>query len=194
MPFADGAETENEAQGRLSAHAGLVGMRHDAGIEQGRGFERILVEKIGADQLALDFGKAAMSREGLLHFVGAGLERLQQVAMTAQEILQDVRELAGSGFGIECENPVDDMVGARLVGRIEIARFGRRLERAHDHPRGVGTQIERLPVQEGGLRQGALGSLECEDEIQAPTARSAAGFVRPALTRASWRISARPRR
>ena len=71
--------------------------------------------------------------------------------MPAEEILQHIGELAGCGFGIECENPVDDMVGAGLVGWIEIARFSRRLERAHDHARGVGTQIKRLPVQEGGL-------------------------------------------
>ena len=43
------------------------------------------------------------------------------------------------------------MIGARLVGWIEIARLGRRLERAHDHPRGIGTQIERLTVQEAWL-------------------------------------------
>ena len=73
--------------------------------------------------------------------------------MPALEILQHVRELAGGGFGIERENAVDDMIGACLVGRVEIARLGRRLERPHDHPRGIGTQIERLPVQEGGLRQ-----------------------------------------
>ena len=101
-----------------------------------------------------------MSRKGLFHFVGAGLERLQQVAMPAKEILQDIGELAGCGLRIERENPVDDMIGAGLVGRIEIARLGRRLERPHDHARGIGTQIKRLPVQEGGLRQGALGSLE----------------------------------
>ena len=97
-----------------------------------------------------------MSRERLFHFVGAGFERLQQVAMAALEVLQDIGKLAGSGFGIECENPIDDMVGAGLVGWIEIARLGGGLERAHDHPRGVGTQMKRLPVQEGGLRQGAL--------------------------------------
>ena len=126
-------------------------MRDDAGIEQCRGLERILVEKISAYQLTLDLGKNAVSRKGPFHFVGAGFERLQQVAMTAQEILQDVGELTGRGSGIECENPLDDMVGAGLVGRVEIARFGRRLERTHDHPRGIRTQIERLPVQEGGL-------------------------------------------
>ena len=92
-----------------------------------------------------------MRRERLFHFVGARLERLQQVAMPALEILQHVRQLAGRGLRIERENPLDDMVGAGLVGRVEIARFGCRLERAHDHARGVGTQIERLPIQESGL-------------------------------------------
>ena len=150
MSFADGAQTENEAQAALR-RARLVGMRHDARVEQRRRFERIFVEKIGADQLPLVFGKGAVRRQGLLHLVGARLERLQQVAVAALEILQDVGELAGDGFGIQRQNPVDDMVGARLVGRVEIARFGRRLERAHDDPRRVGAQIERLPVQEGGL-------------------------------------------
>src|SRR5947199_340861 len=87
--------------------------------------------------------------------------RLPSAAMLpALETHQNIGELAGNGFCIECENPDDNMVGACLVGRVEIARFGRWLERTHDHPRGVGTQIERLPVQEGGLQQGVLGSLE----------------------------------
>ena len=71
--------------------------------------------------------------------------------MAALEILQNVGELGGNASAIECQNPVDDMVGARLVGRVEIAGFGRRLERPHDDPRRVWTQIECLPVQEGGL-------------------------------------------
>jgi len=37
--------------------------------------------------------------------------------MPALKIFQDIGELAGNGFGIEGENPVDDMVGAGLVGR-----------------------------------------------------------------------------
>ena len=82
------------------------------------------------------------------------------------------------------EDAFDDMVGACLVGRIEIARFGRRLERAHDHPCGVGTQIERLPMQEGGVRQDILGSLE-GNWTQVPMARSTTGGVTLTLTRAS---------
>src|SRR3979490_2786933 len=159
MPFANGTETENEAQTTLRS-VRLVGMRHDRGVEQGRGFERIFVEKIGADQLALDFGKAAMRRQSLFHDVGAPSDRLQQVAMSALEILQDIGELAGNSFGIKGENPVDDVIGARLVGRVEIARFSRRLERSHDDARGIRPQVKRLAIEEGGLQQDALGSLE----------------------------------
>src|SRR6267143_5137389 len=110
MSFAYGTETENEAQAAFR-RVRLIGVRHDAGVEQGRGFKRIFVEEIGADQLALDVGKDAVSRQGLFHDVGAGLERLQQVAMPAVEILQDVGELAGNRLRIERENAVDDMVG-----------------------------------------------------------------------------------
>src|ERR1700730_9475803 len=120
MPFTGGTETENEAQATLR-RLGLVGVRHDAGVKQGRGFERIFVEKVSADQLALGAGKGAMSRQRLFHVVGASLERLQQVAMAALEIFQNIGELAGNGFGIERENPVDDMICARLVGRVEIS-------------------------------------------------------------------------
>ena len=125
-----------------------------------------------------------MSRQRLFHLVGAELEFLQQVAMAALKVLQHVGQQAGCDFRIECEDAFDDMVGAGLVGRVEIARFSRRLERAYDHARGVGAQIERLPMQEGGLRQDVLGSLE-GNWTQAPMARSATGGVTLTLTRAS---------
>ena len=129
----------------------LVRMRHDAGIEQRRRFEGIFVQEVGADELALHFGKRAVRQQRLLHFVGPALERLQQVAVPALEILQHVGQLAGRGLRIEIENALDDMVGARLVGRVEIARFGRRLERTHDHARGIGPQIKRPPIDKSGL-------------------------------------------
>src|SRR5882757_3171355 len=113
-------------------------MRDNAGIEQCRRFKRILVQKISAYELALYLGKTTVRREGLLHFVGTELKRLQQVAMPTLEVLQHVRQLDCRLLRIKLENALDDMVGARLVGRVEIARFGRRLERAHDDARGVG--------------------------------------------------------
>src|SRR5580704_2786530 len=109
MSFAGGAETENEAQA-TRRRVRLIGVWHDRGVEQGRGFERIFVEKISADQLALGLGEGAVSRQRLFHDVGARFERLQQVTMPALEIFEDIGELAGNGFGIEGKNPVDDMV------------------------------------------------------------------------------------
>jgi len=96
-------------------------------------------------------------RKRLLHFIGTELKRLQQVAVPAFEVLQHVRQLAGRSLRIELENALDDMVGARLVGGVEIAWFGRRLERPNDHARWVGAQIERLPIQKGGVQERALG-------------------------------------
>ena len=62
--------------------------------------------------------------------------------MPPQEMFKDVSELAGDGVRIERKDAVDDMICTRLVGRVQIARFGRRLEWPHDHPGGIGAQIE----------------------------------------------------
>ena len=65
------------------------------GLNNADGFKGIFVEEIGADQLALDLAEDGMSRKGVFHFIGARLECLQQVAMPALEILEDVGQLAG---------------------------------------------------------------------------------------------------
>ena len=49
MAFAGGAQTQDETQ-RALGHAGLVGMRHDGGIEQCRRLRRILVREVSADE------------------------------------------------------------------------------------------------------------------------------------------------
>ena len=87
-----------------------------------------------------------MGRQGILHFGGTLFEYLQQVSVPAVEIFEHIRQLQRCGLGIEPEDPVDDMVRARLVGRIEIARLDCRLERAHDDPGGIRAQIQRLSV------------------------------------------------
>ena len=150
MAFADGTEAQNKAQAALR-NSRLVRVWHDAGIEQRRRFEGIFVQEVGADELALYFGKRTVRQQRLLHFVGPALKRLQQVAMPALEILQHVGQLTGRGLRLEIENALDDMVGTRLVGRVEIARLGRRLERTHDHAPGIGPQIERPPIDKSGL-------------------------------------------
>ena len=94
-----------------------------------------------------------MAGKGVFHFIGAGLELRQQVAMPALEILQDIRQLRRRVLGIQRQNTVNDMVGPGLVGGIQVARFRGRLEGPHDNPGRIGTKIESLPVQELDLRQ-----------------------------------------
>lgn len=147
MPFPDCAKAQDEAT-TACRRTGLIRMGDDAWIEQCRGFEGILVQEVGSDQLALYLAEGGMSKKGVFHFVGTRLECRQQVAVATLEILEDIGQLVGSHLGIERQDTVDDMVRPCLVGGVEVARLGRWLERAHDHPCRIGTQIECLPVQE----------------------------------------------
>ena len=55
MPFAGGAQAENEPQS-AGWQAGLIGVRNDGGIEQRRGFQGVFGQEIGADQQPSWFG------------------------------------------------------------------------------------------------------------------------------------------
>ena len=140
MPFPDGAKTQDEATPAFR-RTRLVRVRDDARIEQRRRLERIFMHKIGADQLALHLGKNNMSSKGVFHFLGTRLECLQQVAVATLKILKNIAELVGRRLGIERQDPLDDMVRPCLVQRVEVPRFGRWPERAHDHSRWIGVQI-----------------------------------------------------
>ena len=100
MPFSDGTETQDEAVPAFR-RTRLVGMGNNARIEQCRRFEGIFVQKIGADQLPLYLAETCMSGKGVLHFIGAGLENLQQVAVAALKIFEDIGQLAGRCLGIK---------------------------------------------------------------------------------------------
>ena len=109
------------------------------------------MEEVGPHEPALILREGWVRGKGRAHLIRTRLAGLEQIAMSPLEALQYICQLAGYSCGVQRQNPIDDVVGACLVGRVEIAWFGRRLEWTHDHPRGVGTQVERLPVQEGGL-------------------------------------------
>ena len=61
--------------------------------------------------------------------------------MTTFEIFQHLTELSRGCFAIKTKNSFDNMIGPKLVGRIEIAGFGRRLKGSDDDPGRVGTQV-----------------------------------------------------
>ena len=135
------------------------GCRTMLGLNKRRRFERVLVKKIGSDQAALRLVQYGMRLQCLFHLCGARLEDLEQVPVTAFEVLEHFGELPRGGSGLEPKNPADDMVGPGLIGRVEVSGLSRRLEGSDDDPGRIWTQMQDLAVQELGLRQsGPLGS------------------------------------
>ena len=141
LPFPHCVKNQDEATPAFRG-AGLIRVGDDARIEQCRRLEGIFMQKVCSDQLTLGLGENRVGRKGDFHFVGARFEGRQKVAVATLKIFQHIGQLVGCDLGIERHDPLDDMVRAGIVGGIEVARFGRRLERAHDHPRRIGTQVE----------------------------------------------------
>ena len=162
MPFANGAKAQDESAA-MFRRAGLVRMPDDAGIEQGRSLERILVEKISADQAALRLIQLGMRFERVFHLCGARFENVEQVPVAAFEVFKHLAQLLRGSFSIEPKHPVDDMIGSDLVSRVEVSRLSRRFERPDDDPGRIRAQIEALAIQEFGLGQGcSLGAIEMD--------------------------------
>ncbi len=149
MAFADGAKTQDEPAAVFRCTR-LVGMAHDAWIEQGRGFKGIFVEKIGPDQSTLRLAQWRMGVERILHVGGTRLENFKQVSVPALEILQHLAQLLRGRFGVEPKHPANDMVGTDLVGRVEVSGLSRWLEGPYDDPRRIRAKIEALAIHEFG--------------------------------------------
>ena len=141
MPLANGAKTHDEPA-TLFRRAGLVGMPDDAWIEQGRGFERIFVEKIGPDQSTLRLAQWRMRVERLFHFRCARLKNFEQVSVPATEVLEHLAQLLHRRFGIKPKHPANDMIGTDLVGRVEVSGLSRWLEGPYDDPRRIRAKVQ----------------------------------------------------
>jgi hypothetical protein len=124
----------------------LVRVCNDAWVEERRRLERVLIEEIGAKQLALVEAERSVASEGLLHLIGTRLEGLEQVAVPALEVFEHIRELAGDRRFVEPEDPVDDMIGSRLVVGSQVFGLGRRLEWPDDHTGRIRSEVECLPI------------------------------------------------
>jgi len=113
----------------------------DARVEQSRRLERVFVEKICADQAALCLIQLGMRLQRVFHIRGAGLEDIEQISVTAFEIVEHIPQLSCSGFRIEPKYPANDMIGPNLIGRIEVSWLRCRLEGSDDDPCRVRAQI-----------------------------------------------------
>ena len=140
MAFADGAQTQDEATA-IFRRASLVGVSDDARVEQGRRFERVFVQKIRADQAALGVIQFGVRFQRVFHFRGARLEDIDQIPVAAFEIVEHIAQLLCGGFGIEPQDPVNDMIGPYLIGGVEAPGFSCQLEGPDDDPCRVRAQI-----------------------------------------------------
>lgn len=154
MPLANRAQAEDEAA-RPRGSPSLIGMRHDTRIEQRSRLEGVFVQKVRANEPALLLRETRMSGKGPFHLIRARLEGREQIAVSPDKILQDVRKEAGNARRIQCHDAIHDVVRTRLVRRIEIARLGRWLEWSHNDARRIWAQVKCLSVQKGVLCQGS---------------------------------------
>jgi len=82
-----------------------------------------------------------MRFQRVFHICGARLEDIDQISVTAFEIVEHIAQLLCGGFGIEPQYPADNVIGPNLIGGIEISRFRCRFEGPDDDPCRVRTQI-----------------------------------------------------
>ena len=143
VAFPDGTQAHDDTA-LAALRRGLIRMRDHAGIEQGGGFEGILVQEVGADELALYLRQRRMHGVNDLDGVGARLEGRQEPAVAPLEVLEHVRQLSTRGLRIERQDPLDNVRHPPRVRRVEIPRLDARPVVAHDHSRWIWTQTEGL--------------------------------------------------
>jgi hypothetical protein len=57
-----------------------------------------------------------MSGQGHAHLIRPRFEDLEQIAVTAPEVLQHICQLAGHSRRIERQDAIDNVIGARAIG------------------------------------------------------------------------------
>jgi hypothetical protein len=77
----------------------------------------------------------------VFHFCGARLKNIDQISMAAVKIVEHLAQLLRGSFGIEPDDPANDMIGSNLIGGVEVAGFSCRFERSDDDPCRIRPQI-----------------------------------------------------
>ena len=107
MSFADAAQRHGEADGSRR-QSRLIGVKDDAGIEQGRRFERIFLAEIGADQqrpVAAD--GIAIDREAV-DLAEATEQHVFDVEVAFGQRRDDALQLPGELFIVERQDTLRD--------------------------------------------------------------------------------------
>jgi len=144
MPFTGGAQAQDEAQ-RAGRQAGLVRVRHDRGIEEGRGFHGVLGDEVRPDQELALLRRLAVGQQKMTDLAVALEQELAYLAVPAGELGQDFAEQDRDLLFRKRHDAGDDLhaLGAdRAVVRIaqRVDGIGGHVEGAQQDPRLVGLQ------------------------------------------------------
>ena len=141
VTFARGPEAQDETQ-RAGRQVRLVRMRHDRGIEQRGGFERILVTEIGAEQKLPFFGQVLVGVQAGADLLESGFEKIPGLGVALAEFRL---HLLPEGVDFSFREGHD--LGANSGG----AGVARKEKRPEQHARAVWMQDDLAALDGGGL-------------------------------------------
>ena len=165
MSLAGGAQTENKAQ-RAARQVGLIRVRHNRGIEQRGGFERVLMRKMGAEQQLPLFGDRLAGGQIGANLLEAPTEELGDFEVTFGELGlhlvqqavdftfgqgHDVRANPGRTLLAGMERPDQDASAVRMQDELK-ALLGREVDLVSRR----GVESSRNPIR----REAILSSAE----------------------------------
>ena len=141
VTFARGPQAQDETQ-RAGRQVRLVRMRHDRGIEQRGGFERILVAKIGAEQELPFFGQVLVGVQAGADLLESGFEKIPGLGVALAEFHLHLLP-KGVDFGFREGHDLGANPGGAGVARKE--------KRPEQHARAVWMQDDLAALNGGGL-------------------------------------------
>ena len=109
------------------------------------------MQKIRSHEMALLWRERRVRHERSFHLMRLCLECLQEVAMAPDKIFEHLCELAADGGGIQTQYAFDNAIRAGFVDWVQIPGLGRRPEWPDDHARGIGMQMENLPIEKSSV-------------------------------------------
>ena len=114
MSLPDRAQAHHEPQAALR-HPGLVRMGHDAGVAEGRSFERVLARERCAEQQQARLGELALRIEAIGELVRVLTESADEVAVTVFEAGLDITQRPLHLVVVEGQDASHDGRGTRLL-------------------------------------------------------------------------------
>ena len=104
------------------------------------------MQKIRTDEIPLRFAQGGMWLQCIFHLDSTRLEDMEKVPVATFEVFEHLCQLLFSDIRLEAQNSTDNSIGAGLVGGVEVLGLDRRFEGAHNHPGGIGPQIQSLSI------------------------------------------------